>query len=90
MVSDLRLPLYATTKLLCLNPCSNGIWSLTHGLCAGGVSQRRPNPCSNGIWSLTGEVSSEDLELERLNPCSNGIWSLTENVDHLDQHAIKS
>ena len=36
-----------------LNPCSNGIWSLTS-------TQHIPvkivvslNPCSNGIWSLT-------------------------------------
>ena len=36
-----------------LNPCSNGIWSLTLHLAD---MWRRPiglNPCSNGIWSLT-------------------------------------
>ena len=38
-----------------LNPCSNGIWSLTDT----GVIIPSPepglNPCSNGIWSLTWE-----------------------------------
>ena len=37
-----------------LNPCSNGIWSLTNvgsfPYTFGVVSL---NPCSNGIWSLT-------------------------------------
>ena len=42
-----------STELNCLNPCSNGIWSLTNVggtvcILAGGL-----NPCSNGIWSLT-------------------------------------
>ena len=62
-----------------LNPCSNGIWSLTQigsrWLCRSIVGL---NPCSNGIWSLT-QVSQNltIAQLTGLNPCSNGIWSLT-------------
>ena len=48
-----------------LNPCSNGIWSLTVVF------------CSNGIWSLTFDCSLERSDWSSLNPCSNGIWSLT-------------
>ena len=62
--------------VISLNPCSNGIWSLTPAgthwcpaVCL--------NPCSNGIWSLT-LISELYRKLEvSLNPCSNGIWSLT-------------
>ena len=36
-----------------LNPCSNGIWSLTTKDDDKGVGGLRLNPCSNGIWSLT-------------------------------------
>ena len=39
-----------------LNPCSNGIWSLTH-FANGEIWQNLSlNPCSNGIWSLTEAV----------------------------------
>ena len=61
-----------------LNPCSNGIWSLTIekdevNSCLSGL-----NPCSNGIWSLTASHASRlTPHASRLNPCSNGIWSLT-------------
>ena len=36
-----------------LNPCSNGIWSLTCRCQACRNRACRLNPCSNGIWSLT-------------------------------------
>ena len=36
-----------------LNPCSNGIWSLTAAAQAVVNGQPCLNPCSNGIWSLT-------------------------------------
>ena len=36
-----------------LNPCSNGIWSLTGDGRAVFVESEGLNPCSNGIWSLT-------------------------------------
>ena len=39
----------------CLNPCSNGIWSLTGREHYKLVAAVRLNPCSNGIWSLTVE-----------------------------------
>ena len=38
---------------VCLNPCSNGIWSLTRKASDGQKSRLGLNPCSNGIWSLT-------------------------------------
>ena len=38
-----------------LNPCSNGIWSLTNNLLAETLHASCLNPCSNGIWSLTSE-----------------------------------
>ena len=64
--------------LTSLNPCSNGIWSLTHvGLCHCNAGSIGLNPCSNGIWSLTFEAPAADAGSNRLNPCSNGIWSLT-------------
>ena len=36
-----------------LNPCSNGIWSLTKEVNNGRTINSCLNPCSNGIWSLT-------------------------------------
>jgi len=38
---------------LCLNPCSNGIWSLTDESETLVNDAMSLNPCSNGIWSLT-------------------------------------
>ena len=60
-----------------LNPCSNGIWSLTMVITNGGKKLWRLNPCSNGIWSLTEYISKRREDIRGLNPCSNGIWSLT-------------
>ena len=64
-------------QLTGLNPCSNGIWSLTR--VHGHVPQAsdRLNPCSNGIWSLTVGQQALRRRCKGLNPCSNGIWSLT-------------
>ena len=62
-----------------LNPCSNGIWSLTSwGSCCCSDSPEGLNPCSNGIWSLTIKSKTNCRITESLNPCSNGIWSLTD------------
>ena len=36
-----------------LNPCSNGIWSLTTETNRFNLKVESLNPCSNGIWSLT-------------------------------------
>ena len=61
----------------CLNPCSNGIWSLTHDINYASRIFYGLNPCSNGIWSLTSAGASCRCRFLGLNPCSNGIWSLT-------------
>ena len=63
-------------RVLCLNPCSNGIWSLTADYPECETKLQCLNPCSNGIWSLTQGDFRQD-RVHRLNPCSNGIWSLT-------------
>ena len=62
-----------------LNPCSNGIWSLTpRSLLRALTIVLSLNPCSNGIWSLTTHRTAVSCSLTLgLNPCSNGIWSLT-------------
>ena len=52
MVSDADSGTHAGALVLRLNPCSNGIWSLTLFLHYG-RPQLSLNPCSNGIWSLT-------------------------------------
>ena len=45
---------HAMGAVRCLNPCSNGIWSLTYCLLKNTIIEVSLNPCSNGIWSLTG------------------------------------
>ena len=77
MVSDILLRPASGSMTVCLNPCSNGIWSLTWIRALLGEKIWRLNPCSNGIWSLTDLLISSRITLTRLNPCSNGIWSLT-------------
>ena len=52
MVSDKLLQVWQVL-LLSLNPCSNGIWSLTQVSYLNGEYNMSLNPCSNGIWSLT-------------------------------------
>ena len=55
MVSD-KSSISEIQIIICLNPCSNGIWSLTQEQESEQESeQERLNPCSNGIWSLTEE-----------------------------------
>ena len=63
--------------LVSLNPCSNGIWSLTPFDEQIDRVRKGLNPCSNGIWSLTWRFVWNINFLSSLNPCSNGIWSLT-------------
>ena len=76
MVSDVTVN-SVRTSVPSLNPCSNGIWSLT------GAEEKKEkefqclNPCSNGIWSLTRYIRRTQSKQISLNPCSNGIWSLT-------------
>ena len=66
----------------CLNPCSNGIWSLTKGGSIMNNDWTCLNPCSNGIWSLTHCEGTGSYDPVCLNPCSNGIWSLTLSKVH--------
>ena len=53
MVSDTELIGDINVASVSLNPCSNGIWSLTNGRCNSAKESASLNPCSNGIWSLT-------------------------------------
>ena len=46
----------------CLNPCSNGIWSLTGMSIPVSIGSMGLNPCSNGIWSLTLEALKAEVE----------------------------
>ena len=81
MVSD-RLIAVALVADYSLNPCSNGIWSLTEATRRLTIMSRLClNPCSNGIWSLT-NGQQWNLCGSGLNPCSNGIWSLTSFPRH--------
>ena len=60
-----------------LNPCSNGICSLTmHIKTVQPQSQVCLNPCSNGICSLIEKARNLYVKEKCLNPCSNGICSL--------------
>ena len=52
MVSDFLLA-FLSARLTGLNPCSNGIWSLTYSSTGANLRALGLNPCSNGIWSLT-------------------------------------
>ena len=60
-----------------LNPCYNGIWSLTNNNITTRIGDWRLNPCSKeyGLWHNHAKVIHADKFC--LNPCSNGIWSLT-------------
>ena len=62
-----------------LNPCSNGICSLTSLTSRySQVMLLSLNPCSNGICSLTTlNLIPIRSSIGSLNPCSNGICSLT-------------
>ena len=63
MVSDTDPCRYTNFFDSRLNPCSNGIWSLTKdrdGQYGGMIGL---NPCSNGIWSLTMKMTTGMLSL---------------------------
>ena len=63
MVSDI-LRNTKDTSTLGLNPCSNGIWSLTGLGALIGLGCKSLNPCSNGIWSLTGIIMAFNNDKE--------------------------
>ena len=69
----------------CLNPCFNGIWSLSNNetnILLQKVNSL--NPCFNGIWSLRIEINVLFGVIKiSLNPCFNGIWSLSASVGWL-------
>ena len=64
--------------ILRLNPCSNGIWSLTASAL---FAMKREFVVlilvlmEYGLWPFG--TRSPAFSTGRLNPCSNGIWSLT-------------
>ena len=74
-----------------LNPCSNGIWSLTCGQSASiGIDTPCLNPCSNGIWSLTvrhycGGVASKVLILVLME---YGLWQNHEIFEKGFNHVL--
>ena len=53
MLSDLIVTVPKGTPINSLNPCSNGICSLTNGNIIFQINKSSLNPCSNGICSLT-------------------------------------
>ena len=70
------LLLLLTFWMNCLNPCSNGIWSLTKPESVRGTVRKvlilvlmEYGLWRSGWFGVTA--------LGSLNPCSNGIWSLT-------------
>ena len=85
MLSDLIKVSGAISAKLCLNPCSNGICSLTKKLLWIQHLLRSLNPCSNGICSLTIRSWSKTQTNTSLNPCSNGICSLTDFLTGLQR-----
>jgi len=61
----------------CLNPCSNGRWSLRRFAVRKRHTASCLNPCSNGRWSLRPLTCALGRDFKTgLNPCSNGRWSL--------------
>ena len=65
-------------RLIRLNPCSNGRYSLTLTvIVSSAIEPSGLNPCSNGRYSLTVVVMKVYKVTNSLNPCSNGRYSLT-------------
>ena len=78
MLSDRKKGINSSLTWGSLNPCSNGICSLTVSSSAQKEGMLlRLNPCSNGICSLTDRERCSQDQKRSLNPCSNGICSLT-------------
>ena len=75
MVSDKFAGLVAVIDIR-LNPCSNGIWSLTIVLQTPSLTGGSLNPCSNGIWSLTSDsaVTSTPINVLILVLMEYGLW----------------
>ena len=60
----------------CLNPCCNGIYSMSQLLCVSWIFTRL-NPCCNGIYSMRRTSSVKEVLSLCLNPCCNGIYSMS-------------
>ena len=73
----------STMDQQCLNPCSNGIWSLTIAKMFYATVPRVLILVlmEYGLWLNTRGVLW--LDSYRLNPCSNGIWSLTNVIEDI-------
>ena len=59
----------------CLNPCCNGIYSMSAFNFY--VLLSSLNPCCNGIYSMRNEWKTKLKSLSCLNPCCNGIYSMS-------------
>ena len=60
-----------------LNPCCNGIYSMSPEE----AKQLKTglNPCCNGIYSMRNDGVQFGLPILCLNPCCNGIYSMRES-----------
>ncbi len=73
--------IHHTLRPLCLNPCCNGIWSLTGTQIW--IFEIEDSVLilvvmEYGLWQFA-RLSSLQCWVISLNPCCNGIWSLTEH-----------
>ena len=70
---DRKAPL---PRLLSLNPCCNGIYSMRKRIYPVLYNRRSLNPCCNGIYSMS-RMHKEKRAFKSLNPCCNGIYSMS-------------
>ena len=61
---------------LSLNPCCNGIYSMSHTFVYNKYAMSL-NPCCNGIYSMRSCTRHEPVHTVSLNPCCNGIYSMS-------------
>ena len=77
--------LFITWHRIRLNPCSNGIWSLTGFFWVFRPAFWGLNPCSNGIWSLTalGALIGIGCRVLILVLMEYGLWHIITGVKNL-------
>ena len=65
-------------QIASLNPCCNGIYSMSSFVESELSDTLGLNPCCNGIYSMrsSGNLDKNHV-VERLNPCCNGIYSMS-------------
>ena len=75
----------------CLNPCYNGICSMSE-LQVAAARERSVglNPCYNGICSMSWKAITEYKQHKSLNPCYNGICSMSQLYFQLGGSAEQS